>query len=375
MTARCIAVLTLCWIGVEPGYADAVDRDAAQWVLSVGGRVAIYGDPNVIRSVPALPDGDFRLETVDLLGTLIEPGDLVHLSKLRRLKSLVLPGPMWNPVAGDKRDGSIDLGHLRENTSLEKFQLGHTFNEQINISDPGLARLAPLENLIELRLKLTKVTGTTLTPFRKLRRLDLTHTQTNNAGLLAVSSLHELETLYLSETKITDEGLKHLRALSQLAVLELDSTAIGDDGLAQLAGMRSLRRLSVLGADVTDSGLSHLAGLKELEELNVYRTKVTNAGLAHLTGLTKLREIDLRYTRANESGAAALKAALPKCQIILTASSDRPRSRPVSQPPAGASPSVVAQWIGKLGGAVSEVEINLAGGAVRDNDIAHLGSL
>lgn len=354
-----------------PASAEPADREAAEWVLKVGGRVAIAGDSKLLRFPAELPDGDFRIAAIDLLGTLVDAPDLMHIAKLRYLESLTLPGPMWNAIAGDKHDASVELGNLREIRSLRSLQLGHTYNQEINISDAGLDRLSTLGGLIELRLKSTNVTGSTLAAFPKLRRLDLTHTQTNDAGLRAISSLRELETLYLGETKITNDGLKHLSVLTKLADLELDSTSVGDSGISHLAGIQSLRRLSLLDTEVTDAGLSRLAMIDRLEDLNLYRTKVTNAGITHLARLAKLLNVDLRYTRATQSGAAALKTTLPKCRIVLSASPARTEAKPPGTPAA----ETVALWIQKMGGSIHGDAINLAASAVRDQDIAQLCSI
>src|SRR5688500_7720311 len=77
--------------------AEPLDRQAAEWVLLLGGSVRLEGRSERIREVTKLPAEDFHLELADLVGTNILPPDLKWLTGLTRLKVLNLPGPMWNP--------------------------------------------------------------------------------------------------------------------------------------------------------------------------------------------------------------------------------------------------------------------------------------
>ena len=79
--------------------AEPQDRQVAEWVILMGGSVRLEGRDGRIREVTKLPAADFHLELVDLVGTNILPPDLQWLTGLKHLKTLNLPGPMWNPSA------------------------------------------------------------------------------------------------------------------------------------------------------------------------------------------------------------------------------------------------------------------------------------
>src|SRR6185369_14809373 len=53
------------------------------------------GKKNIPSTNADLPAGDLRLETIDLLGTLVQSGDLRRLGGLRFLRSLSVPPRLW----------------------------------------------------------------------------------------------------------------------------------------------------------------------------------------------------------------------------------------------------------------------------------------
>src|ERR1700722_7637913 len=89
-----------------------------------------------------------------------------------------------------------------------------------------------------------------LATLKKLRTLDLSHTEVTDAGLKELSPLKQLRTLKLSGS-ITDTGLKALAALPQLQTLDLHSTDVTDAGLKHLAAFEQLRSLDLGGTKIT----------------------------------------------------------------------------------------------------------------------------
>src|SRR5436190_21094587 len=171
---RAILLGTLFFAGWASG--ETADRAAAEWVLRLGGRVTVEGLRRPIADLADVPSADFRIEAIDLVGTLAEPKELEKLKDLTHLRELLLPGPMWNPGAGSTLDANDDLAHLSHLTRLEKLHFSVHFLTNINVQDKGLAHLAPLTGLQELRLGQTQVKGTSLAPFINLRFLDLNET-------------------------------------------------------------------------------------------------------------------------------------------------------------------------------------------------------
>ena len=109
------------------------DRRVAEWVLYMGGNVRLAGDPRSIQDPSQLPAGDFRLESVDLVGAhSLDPPDLAKLSSLRYLKELYLPGPIGsrNTAAGANFDGgnvSAEMRRLATISTLERSRSAITF--------------------------------------------------------------------------------------------------------------------------------------------------------------------------------------------------------------------------------------------------------
>ena len=110
----------------------------------MGGSVRLEGQDGRIRELTDLPAADFHLELADLVGTNINPPDLQRLSGLTRLKTLNLPGPMWNPGAGSRIDYSRELRHLASIRSLEELTFSYTYLESIKFEDAGIEAIAAL---------------------------------------------------------------------------------------------------------------------------------------------------------------------------------------------------------------------------------------
>ena len=128
--------LALCLVS-SPLRAEPLDRQVAEWVILMGGSVRLEGQAERIREVTELPAGDFHLELVDLVGTNILPPDLQWLTGLTRLKTLNLPGPMWNPSSGATIDYSRDLRHIAGIRTLEELTFSYTYLESIKFEDDG----------------------------------------------------------------------------------------------------------------------------------------------------------------------------------------------------------------------------------------------
>src|SRR5438045_3861180 len=88
--------LTLC----------AAERDTAEWVIRLGGRVMVNGNRTTVRNLWDLPAGEFRVTGVDLTGTLIDPTDFTKIGELTELRELYLPGPSFNPASGSRLDAN-----------------------------------------------------------------------------------------------------------------------------------------------------------------------------------------------------------------------------------------------------------------------------
>ena len=51
---------------------------------------------------PELPAGEFHIAAIDLTAAVMHPVELRKLAGLTHLRELYLPGPIWNPGAGNE---------------------------------------------------------------------------------------------------------------------------------------------------------------------------------------------------------------------------------------------------------------------------------
>ena len=200
-------------------------------------------------------------------------GGLREVGELTGLKRLSLDGDFTD-------DG---LRHLRGLTELECLEL-----KSRNLHGPGLADLAALPNLRDLRLA------------RAAPDLSL-------AELSKVPSLEvlDLSVRYLWDGPIGDETLATLPPLPGLESLSLSGTEIGDGGLGPLFRLTGLEELDLTETPVTDVGVGALAKAPTLQEnLRVLLlgsrisdwtvpSAVTESGLARLSRLRRLAELDV----------------------------------------------------------------------------------
>jgi serine/threonine protein kinase/Leucine-rich repeat (LRR) protein len=352
------------------------DRRAAEYVLSIGGLVRVNGEDRDIKTVATLPEGPFRLTSVDLghkkyvtdmvlaylknchslarlclRETQVTDAGLVHIKDCRDLMHLDLH---WTQVSDagllqfkDLRDlriadfswtrvGDASVARLVDCKHLTELYLGNT-----QVSDAGLVHKV-FKNLTKLLLQHTRVTDNGLSHLKDCKNLtvlDLSDTQVTDAGLAYFKGFKNLEHLSLGDTQVTDAGLAHFKDCKNLWRLYLHRTQVTDAGLAYFKGFKNLQYLFLDGTRVTDAGLAHFKDCKNLWSLHLDQTQVTDAGLAHFEDCKNLRGLHLEGTRVTDSCVAALTelrglefitlkgtkmtaagvqklaAALPKCKI------------------------------------------------------------
>jgi hypothetical protein len=91
-----------------------------------------------------------------------------------------------------------------------------------------------------------------------LRRINLSHTSISDAGLARIAGMHELIQLRLASDRVTDAGLEHLPDLTELRHLHLIDMPISDAGLAHLHGLGKLESLYLDGTRATEAGMERL---------------------------------------------------------------------------------------------------------------------
>ncbi|MBL9161307.1 MAG: hypothetical protein JNL18_01050 [Planctomycetaceae bacterium] len=147
---------------------------------------------------------------------------------------------------------------------------------------------------------------------KSLRRLSLRLSSLTDAGLTALQGLQQLEELDLSYTTVSGDGLRALARLPNLRRLVLDFTYLGDEDLSVIKDFPQLIDLSIRGTGVGDIGVAALSTAVNLRRLNLESTAVSDRGLRHLGQLSRLEELHLKGAEVTLQGAAALTAALPQ---------------------------------------------------------------
>ncbi len=202
MVERYRQALPQCRIVTDSGVFDALpsDREAAVFVLSLGGHVAVNGDRTVIQSLDQLPQGELTLE-------------LVRLSE--------------NPAADDEAIAMLaGCRHLQ--------RLGVYGSP---VTDAGLAHLSNNPQWIDLILSGTQITDDGLALLRgvdRLKVLNLDNMQITDAGLAQFADCQELTKLIVARTAVTDAGLQHFLDCEHLTELNVEHTQVTAEGVAAL---------------------------------------------------------------------------------------------------------------------------------------------
>ncbi|HEX7376265.1 MAG TPA: discoidin domain-containing protein, partial [Pirellulales bacterium] len=254
--------------------ALAADRRAAEYVLSVGGKIKIngqldglskwQGDVREITSASDLPDGPFDLTFIDLnVSRGVTEAGMKALQGTKHLQEIVIDGCT-------------------------------------GITDASLANLKDNRQLKSLHLYRTKISA---------------------AGLRHFKECSELNWLYLGMwSAFGDEDMeffKEFSGLSSLGMLWLHGTSVGDAGLAYLKGANKLCQLNLNGTKITDNGLRALEKHPKIMYLHLHdNSAIGDAGLVWLRECHGLRHLNLNNTKVTADGARSLKRALPDCKIL-----------------------------------------------------------
>src|SRR6266545_7149260 len=170
------AALGVVLLAAAPAHAQQAspDRIVAERVLRLGGSVVLDGQRRPIFDLDELLDTDFRLHTLDLVGVSMGAwglkDELSRLPALPHLKELYINGRLWyNQPVSLVAD---TIGLFASATGLEKLVLSKPVQTYIPLEDAVLERLSNLSAIEELRLEQTRLPGSALAPFTKLRLLD-----------------------------------------------------------------------------------------------------------------------------------------------------------------------------------------------------------
>jgi serine/threonine protein kinase/formylglycine-generating enzyme required for sulfatase activity/Leucine-rich repeat (LRR) protein len=349
--------LRINWSPALPPPTGDPDRDAAEWVLAVGGKVDLLSPTGEVKTVSQsadLPAGKWNLVTVRLRGPYFSDDDFRRLAALKMLGSIhiadakidgaalahigKLPA-IWQVYIVNTRVGDAGLAAIKELPNLTALHLVGSditdadmrhvaamrrldllnLNHNRSITDTGLNHLGSIHGLRHLYLSHANITdkgAELLSRHKQLQSLALDYTDITDRGLEAIADLAALTKLSVAGTRITDEGLPTLANLRKLKVLEIGGTIITDLGVVEIAKLTDLERFSLPQTRVGDDGIEKLAALTKLQDLDLSSTEITDEGLKHLKVLSNLKRLDVSHTEVTAAGIDALKAALPGCEVI-----------------------------------------------------------
>ena len=307
----------------------SVDRHAAEWVVSLGGKCDVVTDPknhdpqrlSGIDKLADLPEGQLILRAVDLSSCKVSDADLEHLRGLPSLDTLNLSrtpisGAALKAIADDVNLTQLDLTECK---SLDAAALqplsGLTKLTWLSLRDTGLpdAALAHLSDLTQLRhldLYATATTDAGLIYLEKLTSLDflhLTNTQVNGDGFSHLEKLTSLCTFFSNGHVTSDLSIQHLRNLKRMHTLWINDAQISDDTLRWIAELPQLGELNVDGRQLTDAGLKALAKAKGLTLLHIHNLQnLTPEGATVFKDLQSLRDLSFGGGRLQDAELATI---------------------------------------------------------------------
>ncbi|HEX4071732.1 MAG TPA: SUMF1/EgtB/PvdO family nonheme iron enzyme [Planctomycetaceae bacterium] len=283
------------------------DRRAAEWVLSIGGRIGIDVDRKErdIAAPDRVPPQAFQLRTVRLPGNpKVSDAGLACASGCRNLKALDL----YLAKVSD-----AGLAYIKNCKDLDYLSLGGT-----QVTDAGLANFKHCEKLAFLGLRDTQVTDAGLANFKhwkNLGHLELIGTRVSDTGLACFKGCKNLWRLDLGDTQVTDRGLALFKNWKKVYWLGVNGTWVTDTGLAYLKDCKNLGVLFLGGTKVNDAGVVYLKSCRNLTVLDLTHTQVTDVTLERLADFRKLVSLVVKGTDVTEKGVKKLAGATPRCKI------------------------------------------------------------
>lgn len=228
---------------------------------------------------------------------------------------------------------------------LKKLEVGSFINRSQRVSAEGigqfLASVESLESLVFLGTPVDDAALVRLGKMTNLERLWLDSRQITPKAWSHLAALTGMHDLYFRGTNFNDDGAHALAGMKELEILMLDDTAITDAGLESLAGLVNLADLGLANTKVTDAGIKHLAGMKKLHNLYVVGTAVTAKGLAILPAKREMAMMRIGQRPSTAAEFLELEQLFPRSEIFDTAgywTPERARAARQQQPTNRAGP-------------------------------------
>jgi hypothetical protein len=219
---------------------------------------------------PALGDG-FFVSVVSIGLRSVTRTDLLQLKSCSTLKSLSIHGARFTPT---------DWSLFQNFPALQKLELDHS-----GVTDSALKELCALSQLKSLLIHGSQLIDQGLDLIGQLTRLEELKLDGSKGitdeGIVKLAPLENLRFLDLHHAKITGEGFEHLTTLTQLRKLNIHGTRASDIGMKAIAKLSALEELRIDQNGVSDNGVMYLKNLRRLRRLHVGRG-VTARGVRKL---------------------------------------------------------------------------------------------
>lgn len=364
------------------------DRAAAEIVLKYKGELRLKGIPTLIKTAEELPKSRrFEIESIAFLNgrdQLLSPAEIAALPGLASLLSFRATGGFF---ASDDQ-----LSFLATYPKLQRVQIDNinkltgtwlqyltrhrlTYLNALSAMSQDTSGLTKLQgdDLVELQLRGTATTDTTLTTigrWKKLRILGLRFTKVTNTGLEALSGLSALESLDLLETDVTAVGLKqlsrcpllgfgygrkanlpeylaemptisgyfpkvirfsaapgritaaHMQAIGKAwpALTKLtyaSSTEFDENTFADLSlYFPKLTQIDLWSTRVTDVHVPHITRHRLINSIFIHDTKLSDLSLPHLEKMKTLKTLNLTNVPISEGALVGFKKARDDIKLM-----------------------------------------------------------
>lgn len=173
-------------------------------------------------------------------------------------------------------------------------------------------------------------------PAGRIIAVNLRGTWINDADMIELARLPDLERLDLSHTRISDEGMLNLRPAPKIKDLKLFySEWITDQGMTAIKDWKHLRRLNVRGTRISDGTLEIVSHMTGLEALDIAHTEVTDLGLDHLIALVNLKELSVGRGRLSNFGLVTLRMLPTLTHLDLSGARPTPPDNPTGRAASG----------------------------------------
>lgn len=151
----------------------------------------------------------------------------------------------------------------------------------------------------------------------------------NDAEMIDLARLPDLERLDLSHTRISDEGMLNLKPAPKIKELKLFySEWITDQGMTAIKEWKHLKRLDLRGTRIYDGTLEVVSRMPWLEALDIAHTEVTDVGLENLITLVNLKELAVGRGRLSNGGLVALRMLPALTHLDLSGARPTPPDSP-----------------------------------------------